>query len=564
MPPEIVIEWANLIVERQDMKVRNELEENEEVFTWKVYRSAKGNWTPVGEKDASGVKRQRKRPAGQKKKKPRLSGESEAEVAGELDDPDAGATMPSMAEGGDGPADGAGVDGKGKGAVLGGSPLSAGENWADKVAYLRSLCNDLYYLQMVTWLDTSQTKSELSGQRIPRAAPICGEIGWENTSAYLPEIVHSSDAGKVMVSGIIGMWNETYESMWGVTGALEEFLLISGQLMRDICTCQFAQADSEDPWPAHLPEYLANTPFNLDTEARICRICNLTWKAICKITQAEFLTGMDSFLYQDQAAQQQASGSGAGLLNTGYLAPDAFHGLLGTQSQIPNSIFNFTPLKEPSVARPPSGSAETLPRAEGGSELQLENVNASGLSLDPKPGKRIPKPRQPSRKSKKAVIAQTKGDLVTQSQVLDINSKSSAGVNQSSGQLASAIPSNPLVSTNTSVTATDDGAHGTIPADRFQAPPAIAPPSNPTGEGVNLSGSNDSSRDVLVTGQSLATGSGDPVGCVAPSESLPVAGRTLRTKEKVTWRPDGSRVLATSDVHPQPAKAKTVKKSGRK
>ncbi|KAK7681435.1 hypothetical protein QCA50_015527 [Cerrena zonata] len=506
MPIELVLELADHLVKRQDKKSSNELPEGEEVFAWKVYLSAKKNWTPAGQPDtepADGKKRRRKRAEIQRRKKVRVSTEGEEEIVKGLDDLDG----PDGSVSGD-DLDTAMVGRKGKGSISKGSPASVGESWDEKVEYLRSLSNDNHYRQIIQWLDTSQTCSQLDPEAvIPQASLHVDQRipGWSLPIQYLPEHIHGSQEGNDLVEIFLSVWENNYATLWGMEGCLEEYALLTGQLIRDIRICQFAHGDAEDPWPSHLPLYLSNTEFNINTECRISRTCENIWQNICACTQAALLQNQSlitTMMAASGAPTGQSSAPGPSVAG-----PSAAQ----SSASGPSTLH----LQEDQTFIVPSATLQAANIAMIGMSSTNEVVQTLGQtdSLPPLPRiqpikKPLPKPRQPERKRKDSRL-----DLID-------GQSDPAGTNQE----------DPTVTNRFS-----DHTVGVVPAAAVH-PPAAANPSN-----------NDSQAGIGTAEADLALHRADAV------DSNTRHSKRLQVKPKTVWQKGGTKVtvdpaILTPDV----------------
>ncbi|KAK7677486.1 hypothetical protein QCA50_003722 [Cerrena zonata] len=535
MPIAFILQWADHVVERQDKKDRGELEEGEEVFSWKVYWSLKkGKWVPEGtpnQADEDHKKRRRKRKRAERQEVQEEEEEVEDEITNGLAQLDSPVDF-GPADNDEEPdvlhskADASGSHGKGKETIRPGSPASVGDIWSDRVTFLRQLCDDMNYRKLVNWLDTFQTDTQLRDETIPRAFPVLGPIGWENPFPYLPPSVHTAVNGSTMMESLLRLWETHNQTLWGVDGSVEELLLISGQLIRDIRTAQFAQRDAEEPWPAHLPYYLSHTNFSIETENRISSVCLTIWNTICYTAQMELFGAMHLGADLLGPSGQTPSGSNARAI----LGIDEIQPPLG--GPVPNASMvaptNAAPSAPVSAVRPifpPSSHPTSNPSA-------ISSVHTSNPALEipdqvQKKGKSI-KPRQPPRKKSK---------------------KTDAGTStiQDPGTLGASEHPTPRPNASGQDT----------PGQQPSGHPAVGA-SQRIGSGQNASGhtASEPTAEAALAGQHLSTQSGHnvygPAASGQASSQHPSAtstdapddshARTLRAKQKMIWRKDGSRV----------------------
>lgn len=243
-----------------------------------------------------------------------------------------------------------------------------------------------------------QTDTQLGDEAIPRAFPLFGSIGWDNPLPYLPESIHTAVNGSTMIESLFVLWENHAQTLWGMDGAVEELLLISGQLICDIQMGQFAQQDAEDPWPKHLPWYLSHTNFSMATQDRMSTVCLAIWNSICYTAQMELFGQMQIGPDVLGSSRQTPSGSGARVI----LGMDDIQAPLETVSD--TSILPSTPFhaQEPAPAAPlgTSASSHTLGHLPSAAPV-VTSIPPSGVPVEiNKKGKQI-KPRQPPRKKSK-------------------------------------------------------------------------------------------------------------------------------------------------------------------
>ncbi|KAK7676715.1 hypothetical protein QCA50_020347 [Cerrena zonata] len=407
MPLPFILQWADHLVQRQDMKARGELEDGEQVFSWKIYWSTKREkWVPEGEPnvvDEDGKKRRRKRKRVAREDIQDEEEEVEEEIAKGLNrldspidfGPDERDPVLDVVKSN---ADASGSRMKGKESIRPGSPASVGDIWSDRVTFLHQLCDDMNFRKLVNWLDTFQTDTQLRGEIIPRAFPVLGSIGWENPLPYLPASVHTAVNGSTMMESLLTLWETHCQMLWGVDGAVEELLLIAGQLIRDIRVAQFAQRDAEDPWPAHLPTFLSHTNFSMETEDRISSVCLAIWKTICYTAQMELFGQMQ--LTPDVLGQADHGASGS---NT-----RALLGVDGIQSSLSTAPESTIPLPPDFSAPQP---ASVVPSAVSDPLHVTGDLSTPPYVVTPNPPPEVHvqvkenakpiKPRQPQRKKLK-------------------------------------------------------------------------------------------------------------------------------------------------------------------
>ncbi|KAK7688283.1 hypothetical protein QCA50_008653 [Cerrena zonata] len=519
MPLSLVVAWAELIVRRQDARANGELGPDEEIFTWKVYLSDSSRWIAAGEVDTereATKKRRRRTKATKTNKKQRTSDDgSEQEVDAGLIHLDTPVDFGEARDGETPGPDTLGAARKQKGRVMKGSPASVSEEWSAQVQYLRELCDDINYQNIVRWLGTSQNQSDLANEVIPRGAPHFGALGWDNPLSSLPEVIHVSGNAKTMVDAFLTLWEKNYQMLWNVTGSVEELALIGGQLIRDIRVSQFAQGDSEDPWPAHLPYYLCDSSFSVQTENRISDVCQKTWESMCFAAQMQLAQGFDwsMDLMGSQASGSQVDGSLTSFAAYAFPGSDLFGdgedstALRASGVLLTSNTTNSSHPEETSGATKESGHFIVT-----GSTIALPNTQpapAAEISTPPT-ALRVPKARQPPRKPRQKPSG--------------IVNSAAATVEQSS---TSAMNSNIV---------------------RLDSPQISLPVPNEVNHKMVIP-----DRDQIRTPDGL-----DPVSStVANSDGT--QPRQLRTKKKITWRKDGTQVTKDADHLPinKPTNVKT-------
>ncbi|KAK7678296.1 hypothetical protein QCA50_018644 [Cerrena zonata] len=548
MPIAFILQWAEHVVERQDKKDRGELEDGEEVFSWKVYWSLKkGTWVPEGTpNDANEDKRKRRQ------KRKRATREYEQDEEEEVEDEIANGLNQLDSPIDFGPAgndiapdvvssnaDGSGVQMKGKGSIRPGSPASVGDIWSDRVTFLRQLCDDMNYRKLVNWLDTFQTDTQLQDEIIPRACPVFGAIGWENPLPYLPESVHTGVNGSTMIESLLTLWENHAQTLWGVNGAVEELLLIVGQLIHDVRIGQFAQRDAEDPWPAHLPVFLSYSNFSMAMENRITTICGAIWNTICYTAQLELFGQMQLPPDMFGISGPTPSGSNARAI----LGIDEAQSFI---SMIPNN-----PIPPPATFAAPTTANTTIPSmpilsSATGNQSSLPPITPSNSAAqEPVPvkekGKSV-KPRQPARKKTKQGDA---SNAIAQDSALRGASGASASGQGASGQGASEQAASGQASSGHLVSGQPQPGHhsahkpGSLPPSA-SGPDVPRPESSGSGAVRHPPGINTDVED----------------------DSQP---RTLRTKQKMIWRKDGSRVPEQQPAEPvATGKKKAAKPTSKK